>query len=104
MNNSILATFVREGESLSNSSSERSFRALFGCSPMVCVIIWNLLTNQHPIDSKPLYMLYGLLFLKVYGTENVNRTITGTYESKFRYWAWLYVKLISKLNVVSNIY
>lgn len=82
----------------------RRFKAFFGATPLVCVIIWRLLDrgNHHPRGGCPYYMLCALLFLKQYNTEEVNRGLTGLDEKTIRKWQWIYVALIAfNIHVVS---
>lgn len=103
-----VGSFFREGDwifrnahGLSRVVRKRRFRALFGVSPEVMAETWSLLQSSRPPKSKPKHLLWALLFLKVYATENVNSTLTGADEKTFRKWSWTFVHLISNLNSVS---
>lgn len=85
----------------------RKFRQLFGTTPMICAIIWQLLDVKGclPLRTKPLHMLCALLFLKVYGTEEVHSAMTGLTEKTFRKWSTIYIELIAQeLDVVRHNY
>lgn len=71
----------------------RRFRGLFGCNPMICSIVWNLLTVH--CGSHPEHLLYALLLLKTYPTETTMRAITGRDEKTLRKWAWTYINLMA---------
>jgi len=91
--------------------------ALFGTTHVVCAIIWRKIdpmnTFQEVADgkeygpkthscAKPIHLLWALMFLKVYGTERVSRTIVGssttpTREKTMRKWVRLFVRAISFL-------
>jgi hypothetical protein len=79
---------------------ERRFKSFFGVSPVVCSICWEQLIDKMPIGSKPIHLLWTLLFLKRYNSEEVNRTLTGVNEKTFRKWIWLMIELLAKLEVV----
>ena len=84
----------------------RRFRENFGISPKICETVWNSLADQdlHPHGALPIHMLCALLFLKLYESEHINRSLAGLDEKTFRKWQWLYVDLIAlKLYVVRSI-
>ena len=83
------------------SASDRMFCSLFGCTAKVCSSLWNQLNGVHPENSRYEYLMYALLFLKVYATEHVNSALTGVSEKTFRKWSWKYVELLSGLENVS---
>lgn len=79
----------------------RRFKGLFGCEPKHCVTLWNLISR--PFGARHIHLLYALLFLKVYGTEDEHSVITHVHEQTFRKWSWIFIKLIANLDVVSFI-
>ena len=80
---------------------ERLFRSLFGCHPQLCVDIWKLCAWKQ--GTTPKHLLWALLFLKTYGTEDVICSLAGCSRKTFRRWLWPTVKSIadSKRKVVS---
>ena len=53
-------------------------------------------------SAKPIHLLWALMFLKIYSTERVSRTIVGssrnpTMEKTMRKWVRLFVRAISFL-------
>ncbi len=48
----------RKAQGLSEIVERRRFSALFGVSPTVCSIVWNLIGENHPHDSQPWHGLY----------------------------------------------
>jgi hypothetical protein len=78
----------------------RSFSGLFGVSPTICSIIWELLNEIHPHGAQPEHLLYALLFLK---TEEINSSVAGVSAKTFRKWCWQYINLIAfHLELVSG--
>jgi hypothetical protein len=53
------------------------FKSLFGANSKVITVIWNEIQNQIDKDTFCKHLLYGLLFLKVYSTEEVHCAIVG---------------------------
>jgi hypothetical protein len=49
-------------------------------------------------SSKPEYLLWCLLFLKNYSTEEIHSTIIDSYEKRFRKWAWFFAEGIAALD------
>ena len=58
---------------------ERRFRALFGCSAIVATELWKLLDVYDfiPEGGKLIHMLWALLFVKVYPTEETLVKLCG---------------------------
>ncbi len=77
----------------------RKFRVFFGTSPLVCVVVWDLLVHR-PRKSTPQHLLWALLLLKRYTIESVNAVLVGVNEKTFRKWAHTFILLLSNLPVV----
>ena len=75
----------------------RKFRAFFGTSTLVCVVVWNLLFVHRPRKSKPEHLLWALLLLKRYDIESVNAVLVGVSEKTFRKWSHRFIFLLSNL-------
>lgn len=71
------------------------FYSHFGTSPDTCLLLWQKCT--FPPDMKPCHLLWALLFLKLYATEEVLSNIAGSTRKTFRKWAWIVIEAISKL-------
>jgi hypothetical protein len=54
----------------------------------------------------PKHLLWGLLFLKVYGTEDVLSDVVGMKRNTFRKWAWKIVEVLDNMEAeeVSRVY
>ena len=95
----------------SNSISVRlrRFRSKFGTSPQVVVAAWKLVDeNEYPPlpggTKKLEHMLWALMLLKEYGTEEDLAEAAGVDEKTFRKWAWLWAEKLSwlEMDLVSN--
>lgn len=86
---------------LSKVQRERSFSALFGSSPSVCSRAWSLISHTLPNGSRPIHLLWSLLFLKIYANEAVNSALTGADPKTFRKWVKLVIEALASLKVVS---
>jgi hypothetical protein len=86
-------------QKLAHATEMARFHATFGTSPEVCSILWEMLEPQKEINSyaKPPHLLWGLMFLRLYCSERVNRMIVEVDEGTFRKWAWLIIDAISYL-------
>lgn len=88
----------------SSKSRSRRFKAHFGAEPDVIVTIWNLLHKTRWLffagvrGPKPVHLLWALLLLRKYGTEETMAAIAGVSERTFRKWAWFYADGISRLD------
>lgn len=78
----------------------RRFKSFFGMSPNICSMIWSLLKEKMPSESKPKHILWCLFFLKQYTVEHVRRTVFDTDEKTVRNWSWIFVELLADLNTV----
>ena len=87
--------------SRSVSLNNRSFRSLFGATPRVCSIIWHEMILKLPTSVEGKHLFRGLLFLKVYSTEEVHSAICGTTVKTFRKWSLKIVTIIYNLSIVS---
>ncbi|KAG9407624.1 hypothetical protein AC1031_002342 [Aphanomyces cochlioides] len=88
------------GTNMRRQPNTRRFYAMFGISAELCYAIWQALEDKRPPNSDVKHLLWRLMFLKVYGSESVHATIAGTDEKTFRKWCWLYVALISELDII----
>lgn len=87
---------------------DKRIRALFGAPSFIIANIWNRIWYQLRPDEKDnvckkgdpqfQYLLYALVFLKVYASEEVHCSIVGWPCVKtFRKWSWYFIKKISEL-------
>lgn len=80
----------------------RRFVALFGVEPYVCALVWHELVasswTAFTRCPKPEHLLWALLFLKCYPTEELLATQVGAVDEKtIRKWVWFYVEGIANL-------
>ena len=94
---------IRNSPGLSVRTESTRFRALFGITPDVCSEIWHLLRYLRPNSSRPVHLLWALLFLNVYGGEETHQTIAQVDVKTIRKCTWCFVNLIADLKVVSHI-
>jgi hypothetical protein len=84
---------------------DRRFREMFGCCPATVARAWNWIENvigwtglEEYTTRKIDYLLWSLLFLKVYGKESTLSSLLGGVDEKtYRKWVWLYVVALSSL-------
>jgi hypothetical protein len=88
--------------SLSRFELEREFRSLYGVGPDVCCTLWS--TCGYNKKTKPKHLLWGLMFLKTYETENILAKIAGTNRKTFRKWNWYVIQKVAnrKRHVVGS--
>ena len=79
--------------------SDRKFKSHFGASPQICADIWQMINPREEISSyaKPVHLLWALMLIKVYATEEVLSGIAGVTEKTFRKWAWKFIEATSNL-------
>lgn len=87
---------------------EARIRSFFGAPCSIIADIWNRIWDRMAPYEKDVvcnkgtpqcqYLLYALVFLKVYSSEEVHCSIVGWPNPKsFRKWSWYFVKKISEL-------
>ena len=88
-------TMMQRSNSGSSETRDRRFRSHFGVTPEICGHIWDALLDL-PKAAEKMHLLWGLMFLMLYGTESVNASMAGGVdESTFRNWSWFFVEAIS---------
>ena len=87
---------------------DRRIRSFFGAPCSIIAIIWNRIWMKLEPDEKDdvckkgipqcKFLLYALVFLKVYSSEDVHCSIVGWPSVRtFRKWSWFFVGKISEL-------
>lgn len=83
------------------SIKNRAFRAIFGTPASVVASLWDHCSSLAPDNSQKKHLLWCLVFLKVYSTEEVHCGLVGTNPKTFRKWSWEFAQIISSLHIVS---
>jgi len=100
------AVMKRDPQGRSEPLFIRRWMAFFGAKPEICVDLWGRLQvaadDPELACAKPEYLLWGLLFLKRYGSEEEMASIAGSEgavdEKTFRKWSKIFVIRISLLH------
>lgn len=102
-------TFAEIGCRIANRHRRRSkkielrrFKAYFGCSPERCAQLWSLIHQNKSAKrwvrgGSPQHLMWALLWLKLYNTEEVVSGMAGCDEKTFRKWYWRFVEAIAAL-------
>ena len=91
-----------------SNSADRRIRSFFGAPSSIIAIVWNKIWDRLSPGEKDAvckrgkpqcqYLLYALVFLKVYSSEEVHCSIVGWPTPKtFRKWSWFFINKISEL-------
>lgn len=88
--------------SYSQNVGRRRLKSMFGVTPKVCSLIWNLILPILSIECSPCHLLWALMFLRCYNTEETNRAIVKTDEKTFRKYSCILINYISRMRVVSK--
>ena len=80
---------------------DKAFRALFGCSNQTAFALWNDLEKYGllPQGGRMVHLLWALMFLKVYPSEETLKRLTGADSKTARKWINSFVAAISSLSV-----
>jgi hypothetical protein len=99
-----MAAVAREALSMPRSNAkeeDRVFRAFFGVPINVITALWSLLQvriDDSHRNAERKHILWALVFLKIYSTEDVHRRIVGWPTAKtFRKWSWYFIGLVASL-------
>ena len=91
----------RQNNHNTSHTFSRRFRAYFGTSSKVCYFSWMMVKDSVSLNSKTVHLLWALMFLKVFSTENVHANIMSVDEKTFRKLSWIFIKALSRLHLVS---
>ena len=83
--------------------SDRRYASFFGSNPEVCNIAWGLLNRYGllPEGGHEEHMMWTLIFLKTYKTENNLAALLGGIDEKtLRKWVQLFVGALAELEGV----
>jgi hypothetical protein len=72
----------------------REFRGHFGVPPAICSDLWG--SCAFPPKTEPKHLLWGLMFLKVYGTEDLFCAKVHITWTTWRKWIWIVVRGIAE--------
>jgi DDE superfamily endonuclease len=79
-------------------TEEQKFRSHFGCSIDVAVDVWNLIHTDLKHAAQPKHLLWSLVFVKIYATEDVHCRIVSWPDPKtFREYSWYFLGKIASL-------
>ncbi len=84
----------------------RRFKSHFGTTPGSCAYIWQEI-EKHDENLKYFHLLWALLFLKLYDSEEVlSGMVGGVDEKTFRKYIWIILKSFKTLKkkVVSQLF
>jgi hypothetical protein len=87
---------------LAKSLNIKAFRPHFGFGSDVCATVWSRII--HPDGAEPPHLLWTLLFLKVYASEEVISNLVGVCRNTYRKWVWPMLSVIQQMEsqVVSS--
>lgn len=78
------------------------FAAFFGAHPLLCSLVWRRIyqAKQGSMPrAAPKHLLWALMFLKTYETEEVFSSKLEADEKTVRKWVWFFVHAIADLDV-----
>jgi hypothetical protein len=83
-------------------TSLRRFTACFGCSPRIVAHLWKRIVSKDlaPKGTRPQHLLWSLLFLKNYNTEDFLAPICGTDAKTYRKWIWSCIDVLNDLDLI----
>lgn len=84
----------------SSKDKERRIRSCFGAPSDIIADIWNIIEADGDLQfgARPKHLLWALVLLKVYSTEEIHCSIVGWPSAKtFSKWSWYFVERISLL-------
>ena len=98
----LLALAIMGRAEVSDSSDfKMAFGACFGMSPNLYVRVWDEIEDVLPSAAMIPHLLWVLLFLKVYGTEDTMAVMVQTTQKTYRKWVGIVIEEIYSLTYVS---
>jgi hypothetical protein len=78
---------------------DRRFRSTFGTTAVICAILLDMLSpnEKMPNGVKCCHLLWALMFMKLYASENVLCGMAKCDEKTFRKWSWIFVSALAGL-------
>ncbi|CAJ1932133.1 unnamed protein product [Cylindrotheca closterium] len=76
-------------------NSLRGFKSTFGLRPQVCAAVWIRIRNAH--GAKPDHLLWALLFLKNYTSQDDLSGRVGCCRNTYSKWTWAMIEEIAAL-------
>ena len=90
------AHFVRAGLQIMHRRGDgRDFQTMFGATPEVCALCWNLMNI--PPKGQHKHLLWALMLMKTYAKEKVLAALADADRRTYRHWAWAFIQQISNL-------
>jgi len=84
---------------------DHRFAGAFGMDPNRCATIWNMLETcgMKKKGRHPKHLMWMLMWLRVYATEEILHALSGCHENTVRKWVWIYVEAVASMeHVVSR--
>ena len=86
------------------ATAECWFRALYGTYPLIAAILWYEISVAHPWMQRQNrcqseHLLWALLFLKTYTTENLLSVVIGRDKKTYRKWVWFILEGLSRMSL-----
>jgi len=93
------------GTHLCDYTIQRQFVACFGCTIHIAAMLWCILDvdNLGPDNAKIHHLLWTLMFLKTYETNNILASIFDVDEQTYRKWTWLIIGAIARIDGIVSI-
>lgn len=83
-------------------TKRRRFVSFFGIEACLVSRLWSMLIQHGKLailrSPKPIHLLWALMFLQVYDTEERNAARCKCDEKTFRKWAWWYAEAVADLD------
>jgi hypothetical protein len=81
----------------------RLFKAHFGVSPFIASCLWNRMEDERTLplqEARPTHLLWALMFLKLYSSEDTLSRIVNASAKTFRQRVWQMLEALNKLDAV----
>lgn len=92
----------KKASGLNSQTAFIRFKCLFGVTPLVCEKVWVKLYPSLSSGSQPHHLLWAVLKLKTYATDNVCTVICTCSKKTFLKWTWRFIDKLSQLENVST--
>jgi hypothetical protein len=99
----MLSLLDTKNEVLCISTQHRLLRSHYGFMPIVIMHIWNLIKKNLPKNARPKHLIWLFAYCKSYLEYDQYCALFQVSIPTFRDWVWLMAKVVSQIEIVSNL-
>lgn len=89
---------LRRHNVLDHLDKDKRFAWTFNATPVICAILWDQICPMVNVPgATPTHFMWTLLFMNLYPTDGMIKTLTGADPKTFRKWVWKFMDAMSDM-------